>query len=166
MDWDCVLQILKEFKVIATELRPYKKRYQLRYALCMSVCFETHCMKTNFGTSGPCLEQRMSVKWFIWVLRICPKSILTSLFQGRWPAPSASSRWCTMRKYFTSNLCQGLQSRILVHVVWSWYLTWAIRKWKSSMQKICSRTIHMYLVFRQMFAKLWFGVVLCRATRA
>ena len=44
MDWDCVFEILKA----------YRKRYKLRYALCVSVCFETH-MKTNFGTSGPCL---------------------------------------------------------------------------------------------------------------
>ena len=42
-------------------------------------------------------------------------------------------------------LVKGLLSRIMVYPVWALYLTWAIWKWKSNMQKIGSRLVDMMI---------------------
>ena len=75
-------------------------------------------------------KQRMTVKWFNWSLKICPKyqawSSYYLTFWNRWLVQWAVSKNCAKRKYFNSNLCpklyhvsiEGSQSRILVHLVW------------------------------------------------
>ena len=52
-------------------------------------------------------KQRRTVKWFNWILKICPKYQLPifSLFWGRWLAQWAVSKNCAERKYFDSDLC-------------------------------------------------------------
>ena len=51
-------------------------------------------------------EQRMAVKWFVWVLKICPQFqvLIFSLVWVQWSAQWAFSKKCGDRKYFNSNL--------------------------------------------------------------
>ena len=85
--------------------------------------------------------------------------ILTSLFFGQWPAIWDLDEKCLKRNILTpiyvkyDNLSnKGLLSRFLVYqalyLVWFWYSTWTIQKWKFQHTKMGARYDNLYTIFQ------------------
>ena len=56
-------------------------------------------------------KHRMTLKWFNWVLKFCPKFqvLISSPFWGWWPAGWALSKNSVQQEYFNSNICWMLK---------------------------------------------------------
>ena len=91
----------------------------------------------------------MTVRWFKWVLKVCPKfkfscshfSEVNDLLDEHWAKN-------VQREYFQLQSIrlqwQSFAIKNLVYLVWPWYSTWAIQKWKSSTRK---RAYWAYVLF-------------------